>query len=331
MSPSAYLLFYRRRSAKPLGGPRFQQIFDRYEAILDGAEEEALDAGEGQRLGQGSSRRGSPSASTGAGLALPQGSRGLARNQSPDTIGRSPIIDDEEQLPSYDDAIGHGALSVDDDVEMTPWDRQEPTLRNSIEADEGIDLPDYNVGTGAALQSNWTFNGLGARTAVDDDEIASDVAQNDDSSMNGDVFGADSPDGRIMTSVASMGDDETLAGFADDDEIPAPPPTEQAVMTQLAVKAWQQREQAHNIHTVVPADLVAAAEMDEVDAASDKVAEIHVGGDDDTRSATLADASSDTAEVGDNAAPAAAAKVEGKGKGKEDEKEPEPKGGAGSV
>ncbi|KAI0480517.1 ubiquitin carboxyl-terminal hydrolase-like protein [Xylariaceae sp. FL0804] len=58
---SAYLLFYRRRSDVPLGGPRFREIVDRFSeptASDDGMQ----DSGEDRRLGEGFSRNGSSSA-----------------------------------------------------------------------------------------------------------------------------------------------------------------------------------------------------------------------------------------------------------------------------
>lgn len=65
ISPAAYLLFYRRRSDVPLGGPRLREIVARYDNPID--EPSSLnDSGEDQRLDAISSQAGSSSALTGA-------------------------------------------------------------------------------------------------------------------------------------------------------------------------------------------------------------------------------------------------------------------------
>lgn len=62
---TAYLLFYRRRSSEPLGGPLFREIVERF--VEQSEDEELPDSGEGQRLGEGgSSQSGSSSALQGA-------------------------------------------------------------------------------------------------------------------------------------------------------------------------------------------------------------------------------------------------------------------------
>jgi ubiquitin carboxyl-terminal hydrolase 4/11/15 len=68
VSSGAYLLFYRRRSDKPLGGPRFQEISDLYSKSRANSDDES-DSGEGQRLAGDSSPHGSSSALTGVGAA----------------------------------------------------------------------------------------------------------------------------------------------------------------------------------------------------------------------------------------------------------------------
>ncbi|CAL5868063.1 uncharacterized protein PFLUO_LOCUS2286 [Penicillium psychrofluorescens] len=77
----AYLLFYRRRSNRPLGGPSLQKIVDDYKRGSEEGEQSAESrgqspSGEGQCLG-GSSRNGSSSALIGAGAAHQAGDGGL--------------------------------------------------------------------------------------------------------------------------------------------------------------------------------------------------------------------------------------------------------------
>ncbi|KAJ3526931.1 hypothetical protein NM208_g10954 [Fusarium decemcellulare] len=55
ITSAAYLLFYRRRSTTPLGGSRFGVISEKYRTSEENSEEEDVESGEGQRLGEGSS------------------------------------------------------------------------------------------------------------------------------------------------------------------------------------------------------------------------------------------------------------------------------------
>lgn len=256
VTSAAYLLFYRRRSAVPLGGPKFQEIFDRYNNQSEAADEDMLDSGEGQRLGQGSSHRGSPSASTGAGLTLPQGSRGLAS-----------ITDSE--LPSYQESVAN-AGDADDDGEMStslPWSAE--TLRNSIECDgedEGIGLGDYDSGMAgmtSVIGPNWNFNNLNSKAGSEvDGDIASDVAQNDGSSVNGDDLESLLP---VEPGAEYVEPAEPTAPFPEYDVPPVPSAEAQDYMNALAEATWAR---AINIPS-------STALGD--DQASDKVAEIHVG------------------------------------------------------
>jgi ubiquitin carboxyl-terminal hydrolase 4/11/15 len=281
ISSAAYLLFYRRRSEGALGGPRFQEIFDRYNN-QSAADEDMSDSGEGQRLGQGSSHRGSPSALTGAGLILPHANRGLAR-----------LAADPEQLPSYQSSINN----ADDDTEMgahlSSWSNQD-TLHNSIEGgdgdeDEGIGLSDFDSAGLAGMTSvigpsNWSFDNLNSKANSevgdgDDADIASDVAQNDsDRSVNGDEDVFDTGDMAHMLG-AEPGSDymEPPEPVPDVEfqeyEVPPEPSNEaQNYMGRIAAETWAKRHQEQEVHAVLPAELA-----EEDDRASEKVAEIHVG------------------------------------------------------
>lgn len=284
---AAYLLFYRRRSDIPLGGARFQGIVEKFNT-LNAADEDMQDSGEGQRLGQGSSLRGSPSASTGAGLTLPQGKLGLVNSQA-DPAGESPN-DADLELPSYQQASLDRAMDGDDDAEMgpdLPWNRQE-TLRNSIEGDgedEAIHMADFEDGpsrlsrlpglvgiSSTIATSNWSFENLkaGSDATGQDDDLASDIAQGDNSSVTDDAF-ADPTDDVIEPfrladpDVQYVGTAKLPADFVPfETHIPEPSAEDQEYMGRLASQAWMKQ-----FHTV-PAD----AGDDQV---SDKVAEIHVG------------------------------------------------------
>ena len=276
MGPGAYLLFYRRRSEIPLGGPRFLEIFERYNNQT-AADEDMLDSGEGQRLGQGSSLRGSPSASTGADLTLPQG-RGLVSGHADGATAAGSSADAE--LPSYHASLGQAGEPEDDgDVgAQLPWNPS-GALRNSIEADgedEAIGLSDFdNAAPMAGMTSvigptSWSFDVLNKAVAdtigADDDDIASDVAQGDNSSTSDDPF-ADTVDDVLLNEPGSSYTEpsEPQGSFPTYDDPPAPVAQGQEdYMGQIAVEAWEKR-----VHEV-PANLGD-------DQASDKVAEIHVG------------------------------------------------------
>jgi ubiquitin carboxyl-terminal hydrolase 4/11/15 len=280
-------LFYRRRSAAPLGGPRFQEIFDRFnQSSLD---DDMSDSGEGQRLGQGSSQRGSPSASTGAGPARLRESRGWDNNRRA-----------ESERPSY---RGGG---VGDDADMdTTWSNQD-TLHNSIEGDgedEGIGLSDYDTAGLAAMTSvigpsTWSFDNLmeaskpGSEAGEDGDDIASDVAQNDGSSVHDgggvdDVFDDAPGMEHLLDAPREPGADYVeppeptppSIEFAEEDDdynLPPPPPSvvDPDFISKLAAQTWVKQQVKQQMHTVPPMGDLGVVEDDQ---ASDKVAEIHVG------------------------------------------------------
>jgi ubiquitin carboxyl-terminal hydrolase 4/11/15 len=260
VTSAAYLLFYRRRSDVPLGGPKFQEIFDRFNNQT-GPDDNMSDSGEGQRLGQGSSQRGSPSASTGAGPALPRASRGWDRR---------------------------GGGGDDNDTDMGTWSNQD-TLHTSIECDgedEGIGLSEYDAAGLAGMTSvigpsNWSFDNLvskpGSEAGEEDADIASDVAQNDGSSVNADDFD-DVVGGPTGDMEMLLQQEPGAAGFGEAAEPPtiefatddyAPP----SYLSRIAADAWVKQQVSQQMIHTVPLG------ADDDDAASDKVAEIHVGGE----------------------------------------------------
>lgn len=135
VSPSAYLLFYRRRSDVPLGGPKIAQIVRDFDNDLSPqvSDDDVSDSGEGKGLVGNSSLRGSSSALTGVGAARHQQSPGFPGEQMM-TIDPSALT----QAPGS----GYGAGA----------------LQPSIEEDEAIDMrderpPAYNA-------SEWGKNGF---------------------------------------------------------------------------------------------------------------------------------------------------------------------------
>ncbi|KAL2164269.1 hypothetical protein VTH06DRAFT_3485 [Thermothelomyces fergusii] len=277
VTSAAYLLFYRRRSKVPLGGPRFQEISDRFnQAAL---RDDASDSGEGERLGQGSSQRGSPSALTGAGPAHLRESRGWDSGRRAGS-----------ERPAY-----RGG-NHDDDADMgTSWSNQD-TLHNSIEGDgedEGIGMSDYETpgmaGMTSIITPRWDFGNIvkgskpGSEVGAGDD-MASDIAQNDGSSVQGDMTDDVFEDGPGMEHLPPRDPDADfigpleptapMVGFLGDDEYNLPPPPPSAADQELLGKLAAQRWVDGQVHKVPPLGDLGVIEDDQ---ASDKVAEIHVG------------------------------------------------------
>ncbi len=215
VSAGAYLLFYRRRSETPLGGPRFKEIVDRYNNPPEPLEDEN-ESGEDQRLVADSSLRGSSSALTGVGVAhqAAGGSGGVAMTRSVNPLASGGVAlqnqttinpADLDKPPSYE--------AVLEDDEAAPLMARDAVMNDGLEVhngleDEGIDMNmSYNNfnssrNAGHLLGSNtWTFSNLqnldtasstmanpsGRNSDIDLDEIdnRSDLVQNNSSASEG--------------------------------------------------------------------------------------------------------------------------------------------------
>ncbi|RKF64801.1 putative ubiquitin carboxyl-terminal hydrolase usp19 [Erysiphe neolycopersici] len=187
VSSSAYLLFYRRRSSIPLGGPKLQQIIEEYDNKISRSEDEAYEAGEDQALVGNSSLHGSSSALTGAGAVhhrLISGSSGAEF-----TVATSVY----DQLPPY-----RSHEENDEDSEILPSSNVNRVLQKSIE-DEGYaddsEIPygkfsmhlNSNNFSGGFTGGNWDFSGLdgdqgnirAGSGSGSDDELSSERVQCD--------------------------------------------------------------------------------------------------------------------------------------------------------
>jgi ubiquitin carboxyl-terminal hydrolase 4/11/15 len=153
---SAYLLFYRRRSEAPLGGPRFREILERFPD--DSSDVELADSGEGRRLDEGSSLTGSSSAFQGVGAT---------------------------RLPA-----NPGGSNSSQGFSMTLTDASAPLLsadlQQSIEEDEGIDMGEDAGRSSNPMAGNnsWNFDNMMGQVenaaesgSIDASDAASDVAQ----------------------------------------------------------------------------------------------------------------------------------------------------------
>lgn len=165
VTKAAYLLFYRRRSNRPLGGPALAGLTE--SAFKDeSADSEESDndnspskggSGEGKRLG-GSSRNGSSSASTAVAAAHQPGDGGLqgAVRRKTKAKDRQAQDEDDDGLPGYLDnlrsgetRVQYGSMDLDEDEDV----------------DEGYDDSNYTYNTHQPFSHGsgepaWSFGNL---------------------------------------------------------------------------------------------------------------------------------------------------------------------------
>jgi ubiquitin carboxyl-terminal hydrolase 4/11/15 len=215
VAPAAYLLFYRRRSSVPLGGPHFQEIIERFDNQSSNGDEDLAGSGEDQRLGADSSHRGSSSALTGVGATRPLGPGsvgGIPMTRNP--LNKGSLLSqamvnpaDIDAPPDYCDVITEddGAPLLQGDAEMNDGIEMDGGLD-----DEAIDLGPYNdfpanrnttfSPGNTALLGTWTFQNLETYTSatnplthnsetandIDADE-RSDIVQHNSSASEGSI------------------------------------------------------------------------------------------------------------------------------------------------
>lgn len=158
VTPAAYLLFYRRRSDRPLGGKILEEIAESSSKSLHDTDSQPgsrgqSPSGEGKRLG-GPSRNGSSSALTGVGAAHQAGDGGLlagirarnGREDDDDDDGANSDLDVDDEPPPYSNDLASG----------------ERRLARGMDVDaETDDLDDGRGGTGLlpmAHEPAWSFS-----------------------------------------------------------------------------------------------------------------------------------------------------------------------------
>jgi ubiquitin carboxyl-terminal hydrolase 4/11 len=232
VTPAAYLLFYRRRSNHPLGGPKLEELLTANAPPAADPESrppsrDASPSGEGPRLGD-SSHNGSSSAFTTTGQVRHVGG-GPAPMQIPgayqevENLERSSVqVDDNEILPGYEDMQMIG-----------PQQLQPPHM--DLDGDEGIDVSyplnghqtipwDYPPGwgfdaltSGRAAPSQMTAVPPGSIDFNQDADTEEGLFENGD----GVSMKAEGGDG---SSAGNMSDpDETMKSLEDFDESAASP------------------------------------------------------------------------------------------------------------
>ena len=138
VSSAAYLLFYRRRSSKPLGGPFFEELMA---TANDGPTESQSDsrapspAGEGKRLDATSSRNGSSSALRGVGAAHQAGGGGAGGPGTQAAKVRTGVDDDLPAYSTFDPEASMEGIEVDDheDEAVGDLDHEQGPLNYSYE------------------------------------------------------------------------------------------------------------------------------------------------------------------------------------------------------
>lgn len=203
VTSAAYLLFYRRRSSHPLGGPFLERIINTAnlpDSESQSASRAASPAGEEGRLG-GSSRNGSSSALLGVGAAHQAGGGGLADGN------RARSGADEGELPGY-------YLNGPNEQTLEGMDLVE---------DEGISCLDHGPMT-IYDRPSWSFESLGmddmGMTQIIAAPPGSDQAQDEglfdgasDKAAGGSSIGGLSQEGNRI--LADFGEDQgTISGFA---------------------------------------------------------------------------------------------------------------------
>ncbi|KAK0389430.1 hypothetical protein NLU13_3005 [Sarocladium strictum] len=218
VTSAAYLLFYRRRSSKPLGGPRFAKIFEQFDHVDDADEGEDDDefahAGEGQRLGGHSSPTESQHNVSKVGAIRPQ----AARNETTTTI-TAVNGSDEEDLPPYSEPAGSAVV------------------HNSIEADEGIEMrDDYQPLSFNAMQT-WNFDNLNdnAKAGTPDHDYASDSAQAD---LSDNEYGIDGQTDVDMEMTSGV----TTDVFDESSTLPAADDNAQIALADIQNDAWDRKD-----------------------------------------------------------------------------------------
>ncbi|KAF2497990.1 UCH-domain-containing protein [Lophium mytilinum] len=219
VTSAAYLLFYRRRSAAPLGPPYLQKVV---EAAYAPSSEESPEgdsqansrqgsrspAGNGLRL-DGLSRNGSSSAGTGAGAGPLLRGGGSASGAA----GRA--------------AGNHRGIEIQEEDDNTDVDLDEPLPGYNDSGYE--DENDTLVGLGGYNTEMWNFAGVPAQDhgMGDDDDMASNAA-----------MGSNEGDDLDERMLQDFGDDmhqHPGTPQSDDDEVPELLPEQRDMITSLGI------------------------------------------------------------------------------------------------
>ncbi|KAI2637370.1 UCH-domain-containing protein [Xylaria nigripes] len=242
---SAYMLFYRRKSDAPLGGSKLHKVLERY--ISD---DETSEMGEGQRLGEASSRNGSSSALLGAEVSR------LAENRG--GTSEMALVPLTSETPSF------GSDNRADTGVLLSASSSAQSGTAVVDEDEGIDMEDSRP-SAQPFTSTWSFENI--PNTVENSPFsgaASDEAQYDSSADERALSPPDDMDpnlpGMFAYKLPQLGDDRP------------------AYVDHLASDSAEQplnsgaNPTAHKIHEVIP--------NREQESQSDDATEIHLDDND---------------------------------------------------
>lgn len=207
MTTAAYLLFYRRRSSQPLGGPFFEKIINAANSPSQSqsGSRTTSPSGEGKRLEDSPPfRNGLSSALTGVGAIHQVGGGGLevARTGAQMRTG----VDDD--LPSYSSSVGNNGDGAAEAIQSMEIDAE----------DEGIaDTGDHFRNTVLLNSGNagWSFANLPSISAPPASDQEDEINNDDDSTKA--VSPTSDSDRNIGDYIDDNGDDRRLPTFIPDE------------------------------------------------------------------------------------------------------------------
>ena len=226
MTNAAYLLFYRRRSSHPLGGPNFDWLIT---TEPDASESQPTSratsqAGEGKRLDD-CSRNGSSSALRGVGAAHQAGGGGSAAEGVMIAPMRTGVDDD---LPAYSE----------NDPNTSTLDPRGLNMETEMDEDEGISMAQGPTNY-VSPRSDWSFDRL---NYGENEQItaAPHTSDNDE-----DLFAGDNSSTKAAGSSFSNGDGDRMLDFQTDEGTTMGPfgtPPEDEVRVDVPLMQEQEEE-----------------------------------------------------------------------------------------
>ena len=219
MTSAAYLLFYRRQSSHPLGGPLLEEIVNEAnqptedESSQSGSRTESppAPAGEGMRLDGFSHSNGSSSAYPGAGAIHQAGDGGLEDSGAEELDGiptatRIRGSNFEDDLPTYS-AVPHDGEQAIQSTEMDDdcYPVQNLELIDHVATHNSME-GEYTSALGKMQQPNWKFS---TANVVEEDNDADENDVDDNASMRAYSSGGSL---RAKSPASSIGED-VLPGF----------------------------------------------------------------------------------------------------------------------
>lgn len=210
MTTAAYLLFYRRRSSQPLGGPFFEKIINAANSPSQSqsGSRTTSPSGEGKRLEDSPPfRNGLSSALAGVGAIHQAGGGGLevGRTAAPMRTG----VDDD--LPSYSSSVGNIGDRATEALQSMEVDEEDEGIADTGDRYRNTVLP--NIST-----AGWSFANLSSISAPPGSD-QEDEANYDDYSTKAVSPTSDSDRniGEYIDDNEGQGDERRLPTFIEDE------------------------------------------------------------------------------------------------------------------